>query len=339
MKRRSITSRDVAELAGVSQSAVSRTFSPNAKVSEKMRKKVMDAARELGYRPNTIARSLITRSSRTIAVVTYSLQNPFYSFMLERASRFFQGQGYHLLLLFAPSSGGFDALLDDIIKSQVEGVLMLAITISEQQAQVVADFNIPVVIINRTVNYSGISQVSSDNFQGGYWAGQHLASLGHERIAYLAGLPDSSTDEQRRAGFLEGLASAGTDCYATEVGNYRFDDACQSARRLFSTPLPPDALFAANDLMAIAAMEILRHDLEMKVPEDVSIIGFDDVPMASWPSHSLTTLQQPVDLMIMRATELLLKQVSQPDSSIEYIALPVTPILRRSTRRRVDVAG
>ncbi|MDV6318156.1 LacI family DNA-binding transcriptional regulator [Chromohalobacter sp. HP20-39] len=333
MKRKSVTSREVAKLAGVSQSAVSRTFSPNAKVSERTRKKVMEASRELGYRPNTIARSLITRSSRTIAVVTYSLKNPFYSFMLEQASRFFQQQGYHLLLFSAPSDGGVDSVLDDIIKSQVEGVLMLAITMNEQQARLVVDFSIPVVIINRTVDYAGISQVGSDNFRGGFWAGQYLASQGHQRIAYLAGLPDSSTEQQRHAGFLKGLASMELELYSDDVGNYRYDDASQATRRLCSSSPKPDAIFAANDLMAIAAMEIIRDEFCMKVPDDVAIIGFDDVPMASWPSYSLTTLQQPVETMIMRATELLLKQIDYPETPTEHITLPVTPMLRHSTRR------
>ncbi|QTP55365.1 LacI family DNA-binding transcriptional regulator [Billgrantia sulfidoxydans] len=333
MKRKSVTSRDVAKLAGVSQSAVSRSFSSDAKVAEKTRKKVMAAARELGYRPNSIARSLITRSSRTIAVVTYSLDNPFYAFMLEKASRFFQQQGYHLLLFFAPSDRGFDTVIDEIIRSQVEGVLLLAITLDNAQAEEVADFGIPVVIINRTVNYAGISQVGSDNFSGGYWAGQHLASLGHRRIAYLAGLPDSSTDHQRHAGFIEGLATMGAACHALEVGNYRYTDACDATRRLFAAKSPPDALFCANDVMAIAAMETMRHEFGLMVPNDVSVIGFDDVPMASWPSHSLTTLQQPVDQMIMKATELLMGQIHQTDTTPEHVTLPVTPKLRSSTQR------
>lgn len=333
MKRKSVTSRDVAKLAGVSQSAVSRSFSPDAKVAEKTRKKVMAAARELGYRPNSIARSLITRSSRTIAVVTYSLENPFYSFMLEKASRFFQQQGYHLQLFFAPSDHGFASVIDDIIRSQVEGVLMLAITLDMAQAEEVADFGIPVVIINRTVNHAGISQVGSDNTSGGYWAGRYLASLGHRRIAYLAGQPDSSTDRHRHAGFLEGLATEGLTCCALEVGNYRYPDACHAVRRLFSYSPPPDALFAANDLMAIAAMETLRHEFGLRVPDDVSVIGFDDVPMAAWPSHSLTTLKQPVELMTLKATELLMSQINQVDTTPEHLTLPVTPMLRKSTRQ------
>ncbi|PMR73274.1 LacI family DNA-binding transcriptional regulator [Billgrantia endophytica] len=333
MKRKSVTSRDVARLAGVSQSAVSRSFSPTAKVSEKTRKKVMEAARELGYRPNTIARSLITRSSRTIAVVTYSLENPFYSFVLEKASRFFQEQGYHLLLFFAPPGRDFDAVIDDIIKSQVEGVLMLAITIDSSQAKAVADFDIPVVIINRTVNHAGISQVGSDNYRGGYWAASHLATLGLSRIAFLAGLVDSSTSGQRQEGFFDGLEEHGLTCHAMDVGNYRYDDACFATRRLFSAHVVPDGIFAANDLMAIAAMEIIRHEFNLSVPDDVSVIGFDDMPMAAWPSHSLTTLRQPVDEMIMKATELLLAQIHGSQTEPQYIKLPVAPMVRRSTRR------
>ncbi|CAM3715414.1 MULTISPECIES: LacI family DNA-binding transcriptional regulator [Halomonas] len=335
MKRKSITSRDVAHLAGVSQSAVSRSFSQASSVSEKTRKKVMDAARQLGYRPNTIARSLITRSSRTIAVVTYSLQNPFYAYLLEKASRFLQEQGYHLLLFFAPKNGDFDMVVDDLIRSQVEGVLMLAITLNQHQAKEVADFGIPVVIINRTVEYSGISQVGSDNYQGGYWAGRYLASQGCQRIAYLAGIPESTTNRQREEGFKAGLATEGQTCFAYDVGYYRYDEACDATRRLFSTRRPetmPDALFAANDLMAIAGMETLRDELHLSVPEGVSVIGFDDMAMSAWPSHSLTTLQQPVEQMIVKATELLLNHISHPEAPPEQIILPVTPKIRRSTR-------
>ncbi|TVP51260.1 MAG: LacI family DNA-binding transcriptional regulator [Halomonas sp.] len=340
MKRKSVTSRDVAHLAGVSQSAVSRSFSPASSVSEKTRKKVMEAARKLGYRPNTIARSLITRSSRTIAVVTYSLQNPFYASLLEKASRFLQEQGYHLLLFFAPQNGDFDMVVDDLIRSQVEGVLMLAITLNQHQAEEVADFGIPVVIINRTVEYSGISQVGSDNYQGGYWAGRYLASLGRKRIAYLAGIPESTTNCQREEGFKAGLVAAGQTCVGYDVGHYRYDDACDATRRLFSARKlkeVPDAVFAANDLMAIAVMETLRDELRLTVPENVSVVGFDDMMLSSWPSHSLTTLQQPVEQMIIKATELLLNHISNPEELPKQLVLPVTPKIRKSTAHSMKI--
>ncbi|UQG64153.1 substrate-binding domain-containing protein [Marinobacter sp. M2C] len=118
-----------------------------------------------------------------------------------------------------------------------------------------------------------------------------------------------------------------------EVGNYRYADACHATRRLFANPTPPDALFCANDLMAFAAIDTLRHELGIEVPDDVSVIGFDDIPMAAWPSHSLTTLKQPVELMAFKATELLMAQINQIDINTEHIMLPVTPMLRNSTRR------
>jgi DNA-binding LacI/PurR family transcriptional regulator len=230
-------------------------------------------------------------------------------------------------------------IVDDLIRSQVEGVLMLAITLNQHQAEEVADFGIPVVIINRTVEYLGISQVGSDNFQGGYWAGRYLASLGRQRIAYLAGIPESTTNRQREEGFKAGLAAEGQTCFSSDVGHYRYDDACDATRRVFSArnlEKMPDALFAANDLMAIAVMETLRDELHLTVPANVSVVGFDDMVMSSWPSHSLTTLQQPVEQMIIKATELLLNHINNPESLPEQLVLPVTPKIRQSTSPILD---
>ncbi|WP_417330957.1 LacI family DNA-binding transcriptional regulator [Halomonas cupida] len=332
MKKRGVTSRDVARLAGVSQSAVSRCFSPQASVSEATRQKVLKAARELGYRPNSIARSLITRSSRTVAVVFHSLENPFYSTLLERASRFFQDQGYFLQLFAASPGDSISDVIDGLIRSQVEGVLMLAITLDAEQASMLTDLGIPTVIINRTVAYDGVSQVSCDNFHGGYWAAQHLIRCGHRRFAWLAGLEGTSTSDQRRDGFLAGLADGGAELHHREVGNYRYDDALLATRRLLSSSEPPDAIFSANDLMALAVMEAARHEFCLSIPKDLSVIGFDDVPMAAWPSHSLTSLAQPVDDMIARATELLMTQIHDAATQPQHIRLPVVPMVRSSTR-------
>ena len=332
MKKKGVTSREVARLAGVSQSAVSRCFSPKASVSEATRQKVLDAARELGYRPNSIARSLTTRSSRTVAVVIHSLESPFYSMVLERAARFFQGQDYHLQLFVASPGESVNDVIDSLIRSQVEGVLMLAITLSLDQASMLADVGIPTVIINRTVDYANISQVGCDNFHGGFWAATHLARAGHDRIAFVAGLEGSSTSEQRRDGFVAGLEAAGHTLAYQDIGHYRYEDARQAARRLFSRESPPDAIFCANDLMAIAVMETAQHEFRLRIPEDVSVIGFDNVAMAAWPSHDLTTVAQPIDDMVIKATELLMHQVRDEETQPQHIKLPIVPMVRGSTR-------
>ncbi|ATJ82091.1 LacI family DNA-binding transcriptional regulator [Halomonas beimenensis] len=334
MKRKpAVTSRDVAELAGVSQSAVSRCFSPKASISEKTRRKVLAAAKELGYRPNSIARSLITRSSRTIALVLSSLNNMFYPMAVEKASLRFQEEGYHLLLFVVPEDGDFAGVLDRILQSQVDGILMMSALLTSSLARECVDTGIPVVLINRSVELEGISQVSSDNYHGGFWAGSYLAMGGHRRVAYLAGLESSSTSHYRYRGVCDGLASHGRQCDTVMHGDYDFEQARQATRELFDSPDRPDALFAASDHMAVAALETLRHELGLRVPEDVSVIGFDDTPVAAWPSYRLTTVRQPVDQMIEEATTLLLKQIGDGVISAERRVLPVTPILRDTARR------
>ncbi|PMR73591.1 LacI family DNA-binding transcriptional regulator [Billgrantia endophytica] len=334
MKRRSVTSYDVARLAGVSQSAVSRCFSPKGSISAKTREKVLAAARQLGYRPNTIARSLITRSSRTVAVVVSQLDNPFYALTLARASRTFQSEGYHLLLFLVSADGDTTDVMSEILQSQAEGILMLAASLTTPFAQECVDRSIPVVMINRTVDFTGVSQVSSDNYHGGYWAGSYLVSQGHRRMAFINGLVSSSTGAYRRRGFLDALLSQGFSCWAEEYGEYHFDKAREATRRLFTKQPYPDAVFAANDHMAIAAVETLRAEFGLRIPEDVSVIGFDDTPLAAWPSYQLTTVRQPVEDMVAAAAELLLGQMREGKLSPVQRILPVVPILRGSVRQR-----
>jgi len=335
MKKKSVTSREVAQLAGVSQSAVRRCFSPNASISDKTREKVLEAARQLGYRPNTIARSLITRSSRTIAVVVSQLDNPFYALTLAKASQYFQAEGYHLLLFLVSDDGNSEGIMSEILQSQAEGILMLAASLATPFAQECVDRSIPVVMINRTVDSAGVSQVSGDNYHGGYWAARYLVAQGHARIAFLNGLPTSSTGAYRRRGFLDALAEEGVACWAEECGDYRFDKACEATRRLFAAPPYPDAIFAANDHMAIAVIETLRSEFGRRVPEDVSVIGFDDTPVASWPSYQLTTVRQPLEEMVATASRLLLEQIREGQLSPVQLTLPVVPIIRSSVRRAV----
>lgn len=334
MKRKSpVTSRDVAELASVSQSAVSRCFSPNASISEKTRNKVLRAAKELGYRPNTIARSLITRSSQTIAVVLSSLDNMFYPLVIEKASLHFQAKGYHLLLFVVHDESDFTDAMERILQSQVDGILMMSASLTSSLAKECVESGIPIVLINRKVDFEGVSQVYSDNYHGGYWVGSYLAMGRHERIAFVAGLESSSTSRHRQQGLVDGLSTFGKRCFTVVQGDFDFDKTREATRRMFAAAPFPDAIFAANDHMAIAVMETLRYELGQRVPEDVSVIGFDDTPVAAWPSYSLTTVRQPVDLMVEQATELLLEQIRQGTIVDESRSLPVAPILRCSARK------
>lgn len=330
-----VTSFDVARLAQVSQSAVSRTYTPGASVSEDTRKKVETAARKLGYRPNAIARTLITRRSRIIGVVMSYLENQFYPVVLEKLSQRLQRDGYHVLLFIADTRQT-DAVLAEILQYQVDGMVMASTAISSALALRCKEAGIPVVLFNRTSRSSeNTSSVTTDNRQGGYLVGEYLASTGHQRIAYVAGQEDTSTNQDREAGFRAGLAQSGRTLFARASGNYDFDDARRATRTLFDVDaaLRPDAVFVANDHMALAVMDTLRIELGLRVPQNVSVVGFDDVKQAAWGSYQLSSVVQDADAMIEATASLLLQEM---DGAMQNhaLVLPTRLVLRQSSAPR-----
>ena len=309
------TSIDVAKLAGVSQSAVSRTYTPGASVGNATKKKVMEAARKLGYRRNAIARSLITKRSQIIGVVMSQLDNQFYPMVLEKLSQSLAKDGYHVLLFISDRQES-DRVLNEILQYQVDGIVMASTVLSSALARDCADAGIPVVLFNRMTRQAAndlhpASAVTSDNERGARMVAQHLVATGHQRIAYIAGLEESSTNADRERGFREELASLGTRIHARAVGYYSFEGAARAARELFAEKNDrPDGVFVGSDHMAIAVMDVLRSELNLHVPDDVSVVGFDDVPQAAWGAYQLTTVEQPIDLMIDATVSLLLEQLA-----------------------------
>jgi DNA-binding LacI/PurR family transcriptional regulator len=335
VSKNNVTSNDVARLAEVSQSAVSRTFTPGASVSAETRARVMEAARKLGYRPNAIASTLSSRRSRMIAVVLSNLQNQFYPVVVETLSQRLQKDGYHVLL-FITDTQDADELLLELMRYQVDGIVMASMHLSSGLAQQIADARIPVVMFNRTTSKGSISTVSSDNFGGGKAVAHFLADGGHRRVAYLAGAEDSSTNQDREQGLRAGLAERGLRIVARAVGNYEFQGAAQATRELFSSlltsPERPDAIFVASDHMAFAAMDALR-ELGLRVPEDVSVVGFDNVPQAGWGAYRLTTVEQSATPMVEATVRILLQQLEDDAVSSDNVVLPTRLVIRHSARR------
>ncbi len=309
-----VTAHDVARLAEVSQSAVSRTFTPGASVAPETRERIETAARKLGYRPNAIARSLITRRSRIIGLVMSYLENQFYPVVIERLCQALQQDGYHVLLFISQTEDA-DDVLTDILQYQVDGIVMASTTLSSALANDCINAGIPVLLFNRVAQVGAMgaystSSVTSQNRDGGRLVGELLLRTGHRRIAWLAGAENASTSRDREAGLRDALDAAGQPLYARGVGHYDFAEARRAVLDLFHDPdNRPDALFAANDHMAIAALETLRAELGMQVPRDVSVVGFDNVPQAAWPSFNLTTVNQNVELMVEATRTLLFDQI------------------------------
>ena len=326
-----ITSLDVARRAGVSQSAVSRVFSGRS-ASDATIAKVRAAADELGYRPNSLARAMITGRSRIVGLVVAYLDNPFYPVALERLSKALQERGYHLLVFMVENSeDGIAEVVSDLMTYQVDGIITASVSMSNALAERCAAAGIPVVMFNRGQDGSGLSQVTSANVAGGRRVAEFLVAGGHRRIAHIAGWQGSSTGRDRAQGFREGLAAAGMDLLAEIDGMYDRATAARAARALMSAPGRPDAIFVGNDHMAFAVLDELR-EMGVSVPEEVSVVGYDDVPMADWAAYRLTTVRQPVGRMVEATVETLLGQVEDPDRPAQRIEIEGPLVIRRSAR-------
>jgi len=327
--------QDVADLAQVSQSAVSRTFTQGASVSEATRRKVLAAAQTLGYRPNALARSLITRRSRIVALVMSYMANQFYPLVLERLSQRLQRQGYHVLVFIAEMDEAADGVLAEILEYQVDGIVMASAMLSPTLADSCAEIGVPVVQFNRVSTLGGLaghasSSVTSDNHAGGVQVAELLAERGYRRFAFLGGLEDSSTSLERERGFRAGLAARGLALHARATGHYDFERAKAATRELFAHE-PPDAIFAANDHTAIACLDVVRHELGWRVPQDVAVVGFDDVPQAAWAAYDLTTVRQPLEPMVEATVQLLTEQM-HAELRPRDIVIPIELVERGTVR-------
>ncbi|WP_300059476.1 LacI family DNA-binding transcriptional regulator [uncultured Roseobacter sp.] len=328
-----VTSLDVAEKAGVSRSAVSRVFTPGASVSKGTAEKVRKAAAALGYRPNVLARSLITGRSRIIGLVVAYLENQFYPEAIERLSKALQAEGYHVLVFMASNDhAATQTVIDELLDYQVDAIIAASVGLSNDLTQRCEGLGIPIVLFNRHQYDDRLTSIASDNEAGGRKLAEFLIAGGHERIAHIAGWEGASTQIDRERGFRAGLEAAGMALYARGLGNFDFETAQAAAREMFGTDNQPDAVFVANDHMAFAVMDVLRYELGLRVPQDVSVVGYDDVTLSHWPSYDLTTVRQPAGRMVAATVDALLARLSNADTAPRRITLDGPLIIRGSAR-------
>ncbi len=340
VKKSKATSIDVARRAGVSQSAVSRAFSrtpTQSGVSEETKKRIFKAAKELGYRPNAIARSLITQRSGIIALLFSYLDNQFYALALEKLCLELQEHGFRALVFMMPSTDqGVEETVTQLLEYQVDGIITASVELSSTLVDICVSQGIPVVMFNRSQDYEGISSVTTDNVAGGRMAARHLLATGHRKIALISGWERSSTSRDRCFGFEAELRDNQATVFAHEIGHFDLAKTRLATRKLFDQSVAdrPDAVFIANDYMALEALSVLRHELGIDVPKDLSVIGFDDIPLTAFPEFALTTLRQPIDNMVHNSVRLINELVQDPSRSIEKIALAPRLIERRTVEFR-----
>ncbi|MDL1901982.1 substrate-binding domain-containing protein [Anaerolineae bacterium CFX9] len=330
--RKKVTSIEVARRAGVSQSTVSRVFSSGSlNVSSRARQQVLKAAQELGYQPNAIARMMSTRQTHIVGILMATITSPFYPYVLEKFLRELQAIDRQVLLFTASDNQSIDDLLPLALQYQVDALIITSATLSSEAAAASLRSGTPVILFNRATNEPNVSAVCADNLAGGRLAADVLLDSGHQRPGFVAGLQDTSTSQDRERGFIVRLRERGCTRVQRAQGHYTYESGYAAATDLLERAEPPDALFCANDIMALGAIDAIRaHGL--RVGQDISVIGFDDIPMAAWGAYQLTTISQEVDTMIQRTIALMLDRIEKPDAPARIEHVSGRLILRTSVR-------
>ena len=304
------TSIEVAKKAGVSQATVSRVFNKKENINTDTQKRVEQAAKELGYMPNAIARSLISRKTNLIALVTVRSENPHYWRIASHLSQKFANAGKQILYCECDFEQNINDIFFQVMQYQVDGVIIMSAAVSPEITKECARVNIPVVIFNRYLTHPNFCTVCSDNVGAGALVADYLAAKGYDSFGYIGTdrlLVQISSDRQR--GFAQRLSELSLSFCATEYGDYSYESGKAAMHRLMQAKERPRAIFCANDLMAFGAMDAARTEMGLKIPQDVAIVGFDGLQESGWDSYRLTTVKQSVDYMIDEAFDYLAKKM------------------------------
>ena len=325
-----VTSIDLAQTLGISQSTVSRALSGDARIAVKTRQKVQALALELGYTPNAMARSLSTRQSNLIGIVISEMTSPFYPFVLEKLTSRLHQLGWRVLLFTTDAEHEVDELLPLILEYQCDGLIIASASLSSHMAETLSRHGTPVVLLNRYAADTNTSAVCCDNRGGGRLVAEYLLERLHVRYAYIAGRENTSTNRDRELGYTARLEAAG---YAVQrqSGNFTYEAGFAAMQRLLAQKNIPDAIFCANDITAIGAIDAAR-EAGVRVGTDISLIGFDDIPMAAWSAYHLTTVRQPVEMMIASSLQMLIKAIQNVPIGSNLRFIPGTLVERQSVK-------
>ncbi len=331
--RRYPSSTDVARLAGVSQSAVSRAFSEGKSVSEETSAKVFKAAKKLGYSPSFIPRILLKHRSHLVAVAIGGTSNPFYASALEEFTKALQHAGYQVLLVHVDSDHALDGIVPRLASYRVDAIVSALPVLSVEAAQAFAALRIPAISFNTVVNNQWVTSVCSDSAGGAAAVADLFVKRGARTFGFVAGSKGSHASGERLRGFRTRLRHHGHDDIAVVAGNYHYDGGFAAVRSLIDLGSVPQAIFCANDLMALGALDALRHSGH-RIPEDVLVAGFDNVPEASWLSYDLTTVVQDGEAMVREAMAVLKAMMASDNSAGGTLRVVPGRLIERSTTLR-----
>jgi DNA-binding LacI/PurR family transcriptional regulator len=308
---RRLTAREVAERAGVSVSSVSRTFTDGASISPNTRNRVLKAAKELGYRPNVLAQSLMTGRTKLIGLVSNNFDNPAFMEIFDQFTRRLQQKGLRPLLANLSGTTETAAALDMLQQYSVDGVIIASSTLPRRFLAGCRAAGLPVVhAFGRARSARGFAVASVDNVAGGRLAAATLASRGYKKIAFLGGPEMATSTIDRLTGLREGLAEHGLAPKEILFGASYAHDVGQNLMRTLLVKKAIEAVFCGDDILAIGALDACI-EAGIAIPERIGIIGFNDIAMAAWPAYRLTTIRQPIGDIISAAVDMIVAMVGQ----------------------------
>ncbi|HSR29659.1 MAG TPA: LacI family DNA-binding transcriptional regulator [Anaerolineae bacterium] len=325
--------RDVAERAGVSVTTVSHVINDTRPVSDELRRRVLASMANLGYQPNRLARSLRRGQTHTIGMIIPDSANPFFAEMARGVEDTSFENGYSVILCNSDGDLNKELLYTNVLtEKRVDGILFVAAGLSTDRIRDLQTQRTPLVVVDRDLPDAAVDSVLTDNAQGGWLAARHLIDLGHRRIACITGPSDVTPSAERVTGYRQAMKKAGIPVDESLVvkGDFQYDSAYRASIQLLQIKDPPTAIFACNDLMAVAVMSAALAE-GRQVPGDLSVVGFDDVRLAAFANPPLTTIAQPKYEMGVVAATMLLERMRDLEMPAHRRVFETNLVTRRST--------
>jgi len=300
-RKLNVTAQDVADLADVSRSAVSRCFSGAGKVSKAKMERILAAAEQLGYRPNAIARSLTGQKTDLVALITTEHLSPRSNEHLSAMTLRLAEAGKRALVIPVGDDTSIDESSLRALDYKVDAIVIMGGSVSDRIVETLRAARVPLLLFGREHQGDTAIGVSCENRRGGEMAARLLARAGRSRFAYIGKMARTHSDRSRRIGYKRTLEELGLALHAEEEDETTYEGGRRAAMKLFAAAAVPDALFCFNDTMAYGALRAAR-DFKLGVPDDLAVIGFDNQPMSAWPEFDLTTVECDPDKLALLAT-------------------------------------
>lgn len=330
---KSATSNDVARLAGVSQSTVSRVFNPvtGYAVKEEKRQKVIMAARELGYCPNLVARGMNNGKTNMVGLVIGDSLGPFYNKIVNEFVAKLQEIGKQCLLFRVSRTERLDQVIEKVLQFHVEIAVITASAMTKMMAEEIERNDIPVVLLNRFIPGTEVSTVYVDPLDGSRKVAEYLLSKGHKNIGYIHLKYEADEETEKRIGFYSVLRQNQIYQIKEETSGYDYKEGYAAGLRMLRGSNRPTAIFCTSDLIAMGVMDAARNVLGLRIPEDLAVVGYDDVEMASWGNYNLTSVHQPIDELIDEIVKVIRYQLDGEGKKVPIVKMIEPELVIRET--------